>query len=539
MTSVDTDILSALAAKGIDPRVLQASAVSTPHFGKLFFPDRYTRPFAPQAHALFEIMDRPAKPIGCAICHRGFGKTTNSSITLPARHIVWGTKRCYVHVSNSATKAIRETENLKYALLNSELAKYIVGEIKGEEWSKDGYVVNKTMVLPRGAMQQVRGYNYLGHRPDLIVIDDLEDNEGVRSEERRDRLLEWFMSDVMGSVDKSKHNWQIFINGTILHYDSLLQKLRDPNLFPDIEVVDISLCDESLKSNWPEYMSDEEVAALAHQYQRAGKMSIFAREYMNKPAADEDQNFKAEYFKYLDHFEFKKRTKDRVVSTYVIADPAKTATAKAADSAAVVVSVCREEAIIYVADTYNEKVMPSDFMNAVIELASKWQVSGIAVESTGLNEYILQPWRNELSRRGIRTPLIEVKATVKKEDRVGALAPYYANGYIFHNKEKTTHLEHQLLEYPNAKYWDLMDALAHIISVANIQREEFFDVGWKGSPFDEDDFEYLEQTDYKDNPLSYAQSISNIENRYGPAYGEMFAGRRDYRPLNFGDDYEW
>jgi hypothetical protein len=60
-----------------------------------------------------------------------------------------------------------------------------------------------------------------GERPDLVILDDIESEEHANSKSLRDKLKKWFYRVVMGLSQNAK----IFVIGTILHYDSLLNEL--------------------------------------------------------------------------------------------------------------------------------------------------------------------------------------------------------------------------------------------------------------------------------------------------------------------------
>lgn len=59
-------------------------------------------------------------------------------------------------------------------------------------------------------------------RPDLIIMDDIENDEDVRSFEQRRKLSSWFFSAVSKAGD---FYTDIVFIGTVLHKDSLLANL--------------------------------------------------------------------------------------------------------------------------------------------------------------------------------------------------------------------------------------------------------------------------------------------------------------------------
>ena len=119
------------------------------------------------------------------------------------------------------------------------------------------------------------GYTYpnkVDLRPGLIIIDDLEDSESVRSEEQRAKRKSWLFADVLNSIDRSKKDWRIIVIGTLLHEDSILANLMEDR---DWEHVHLALCNDRFESNWPDFMSNMEVLKLADSFRRQGLIDDF------------------------------------------------------------------------------------------------------------------------------------------------------------------------------------------------------------------------------------------------------------------------
>lgn len=79
-----------------------------------------------------------------------------------------------------------------------------------------------------GSGKRMRGLRHGPHRPDLVILDDLENDENVRSPTQRDKLESWLTKTVLklGAADDSL---DLFYIGTLLHYDSVLARtLKNP-----------------------------------------------------------------------------------------------------------------------------------------------------------------------------------------------------------------------------------------------------------------------------------------------------------------------
>lgn len=454
--------------------ILRARA-DTKLFASAFLPSYFERPFPSISDAIFRAIDSSKSQKVVIAAPRGWGKTSIDGLAFPARNICYRLKKFIVHVSNTADAAIMVARNLKQALITEDIKRgdiipTVFGNLKGSQWGEQKFVAGSTFVMPRGSGQQIRGLNYEGHRPDLIIVDDLEDAEAVMNEERREKLKQWFFADLMNSVDRSSKEWKIVVVGTILHEAALLTQLLQDDTW---ERVKISLCDDSLKSNWPDYMSDQQVEELFRSYANQGQADTFAREYQNKPISGLDAVFKGEYFKGYEPRELiESRSPDLFFVTIV--DPAKTVKLSSADSAVVTVGLDMKAQKIYFHDCVAKKMHPDELMDAMFEQVERHGSRILAVEVTSLNEFITQPIKNEMRKRGCYPQFVELKARDKKENRVAQLAPFYRQGYIFHNRNVSQKLEMQLMSFPRSELWDVMDAFAYVIELMELDEKYFY-----------------------------------------------------------------
>jgi hypothetical protein len=128
---------------------------------------------------------------------------------------------------------------------------------------------------------------------------------------------------------------------------------------------------------------------------------------------------------------------------------------------------------------------PDEIYDALFGMGTRLGAKVLGIEETSLNEFIKQPIKNEMFRRGTFFELIWLKARggtslgksseKGKALRIKELVPYYRNGFIYHNKTNATikKLEGQLLMFPRSKLWDLMDCAAYIIEMLELGERYF------------------------------------------------------------------
>lgn len=479
-------------------KVLSVCQQSTRITAKTFFPERFNMPFADSIHGeIFKLIDGPDQKVAIA-APRGWGKTSVVALAYMARWILFNLTGFICYINKSHDAASLQTENLRRELVTNKEIKTFFGEIRTkdpnafgfeETFSKKAWVAYDTLVWPRGAGQQVRGVLFKNDRPGLIVIDDLEDPQKIENDEIRKGWYEWLYADVIKAVPRigiQAKNWKIVYIDTLKHEDSVLQKLLDS---PEWKSVRLEACDDNFKSTAPEFISDEEIMKEWQQHVDAGQTDVFFRELRNLPISTKDAAFRQEYFRYynlppdkygsendikLTDVDVQKNTN---IETVVILDPAKTVKIHSAESAIVGIGIDLTSARVFIRDIVSEKLYPDEIYDALFGMAMMLDAKVIGIEETSLNEFIKQPIKNEMFRRGSFFELIWLKARggMKKELRVKELVPYYRGGYIYHNASCATikKLEQQLLMFPRSALWDIMDCEAYLIEMLELGERYF------------------------------------------------------------------
>jgi predicted phage terminase large subunit-like protein len=479
--------------------ILSRCSVSTRMVAKTFFPERFHLPFAEQIHGpIFDLIDGTDQKVAIA-APRGFGKTSTVALALIARWILFRLTGFVVYINKSHDAASLQTENLRRELVTNKSIKHFFGNVRtrdtentefDEAFSKKSWVAFDTMVWPRGAGQQVRGVLYKNDRPGLFVIDDLEDPDLIENEDNRNKWFQWLYADVIKAVPRvgpMAKEWKIVYIDTLKHEDSVLQRLLNSSEWKSVR---LEACDDNFKSTAPNFISDADIKKEWEDHVSAGQTDVFFRELRNLPISTKDSAFRQEYFKYYNlppgRIAVQDREintldieiqQDRNIETVVILDPAKTVKIHSAESAIVGIGIDLTTAKLYIRDVISEKMYPDEIYDSLFGMAIRLGAKVIGIEDTSLNEFIRQPIKNEMFRRGSFFELVWLKTRggMKKELRIKELVPYYRGGYIYHNASCATikKLEQQLLMFPRSALWDLMDAEAYIVEMLELGERYF------------------------------------------------------------------
>lgn len=230
---------------------------------------------------------------------RGSAKSTILAFLKPFHDIVFKKRRFILIISNTFKKAAMSLDTIKKEIQENQMIRdlhpglevYKDAEGDSEIRHPDGFT---TKILCKGVDQlgSVRGVKFGAYRPDLVIGDDMEDDELVRSPERRVQLQQDF-DDVLTPIGDSDTQF-VFI-GTILHDDSLLAKLVSKTYYPEYKKLLYKARYKRKgepKSLWPAKWTVEELNQMEKD-----KPSVFAKEMQNDPASGANARFKKEDFR--------------------------------------------------------------------------------------------------------------------------------------------------------------------------------------------------------------------------------------------------
>jgi len=513
----DSDISPELRAEA--QLLLEDCRHNTALHSKIMFPDRFDFPFGPGHKEICMALDDDTIQKLLIIAPRGYGKTTLLQLGFASKRILFNQSKFIVPISKSEINALNQTETLKMQLISNSMIKKLWGSMKTQQFSKEQWRANnelRTVIMPRGSGQQVRGL-LLDSRPDLIIGDDIEDTEGVESETQREKLKRRIMEDYMNCVDYKKNDWRIVFIGSMLHEDSFLANIEDAyheslkaGKKPDWHVINLSICDDNYKSNWPEAYSDQWIADKMGEYERMGLLDSFAREFMGVSTSAE-ANFKKEYFRQYREADLPEEVRNRLVNI-VISDPAKTAKKTSCDTAIIVWGIDLVGQNYYLRSIVREHLHMDEIISRMLDAAARWKARAIGVEVTGSEEQIMYPLRNEMLMRRQMFILEELKARGKKEERAATMLPFYRMHRVFHEESIASLIELPLMSFPRCKRWDVIDAASYLSKMLNLGKLYLHSTDFGDAKSLEDYYKKLKEEDERSGKYQHEACPSPFMN---------------------------
>ena len=417
---------------------------------EVFFSHRHAYPMAPFHRALvadFWGSDRYYIDFGFREC----GKTTlvEEAITIAACE---GEFRNCVIVGAKESLAAELLTTIKVELEQNEGLVAVYGEMRGSTWATTRITLaGGGCIQAIGRDQSLRGTKYLDWRPDLVIINDFEDEDAVLTPEGRRASVRWVLKVLLPACDRRKRKVRIY--DTVRDPDSVPMQLHRSG-WP-ARFIPVSYLDEAGEEqpSWPGHptMTREWLENERSLYQRLGEADIWEREYMCSPASHAERVFLAEHFR-VEPVELSWQ------AVYAMIDPARTVRRTSATTGWAVWSWVRNRLIVWQAGA--AQLLPDEVIDLAFRIAREFRPVHVDFEEDGLNEWLLQPIRARMLRDGV-IPYRGVRAPRGKIDFIRGLQPYFSAGEVILASDMPA-LREQLLSFPTGKI-DAPNALAYAL----------------------------------------------------------------------------
>jgi hypothetical protein len=390
---------------------------------------------------------------------RDSAKSTLSEEGVIVRALLREFKNAVV-IGASYPRAKEKLTAIKNEFVVNPYINQLFGSMEGPTWGEGRIVLNNGVCISAlGAGMSMRGMKYLDSRPDFWLIDDLEDEESVRTPEAREQNMHWLYRTFLPAL--AKQSMGRFL-GNRLDQDAVIVKIsKDPAWrhyrFP------IMGQDENGEERydlppgkwvplWREKFSLEDIAVKRAEYERQGLLHDFNCEYMCEAEDPGTRLFTDGQAKTVGHL----RTWEAVYAAY---DPARTTGQKSAMTGKAVFSWIRNKLVVWEGDA--QLWLPDQIVDDMLQTDDTWSPVELGVEATGLEEFIMQPLRHKALQRRQLLPLRRLKPPRGKDSFIKGLQPFFKAGEVeFVNV--TSEARGQLLAFPTGRK-DFPNALAYAL----------------------------------------------------------------------------
>lgn len=432
---------------------------------------------------------------------RGHAKSTNFTFKDDLHAILYGYKHYIMILSDSSEQAEGFLEDIKTEIEDNGNIIMDFGELKGDKVWRTGVMLTKNDIKVEaiGSGKKIRGRKHRNWRPDLIVLDDIENDENVNTPEQRRKLKSWFDKAVSKAGDTYT---DIMYIGTILHYDSLLSKVlknakydraqyravisfaTNAKLWDEWEAIYTNLFNDNHREDALAFYKSHEDEMLAGtevlweeklSYYDLMEMRVsegvasFNSEMQNDPIDPENATLNPEWFDYYDPDQM-----DWKDPRYIFVganDPSLGKNKKSDTSSIINLALDTHTGYMYVADASIEKRKPDVIIDDVIEMSRRLKRDynkgffKFGVETVQFQYFFKEVMAQKSAESGEYLPIEEIQSSANKMLRIESLQPVIKNKYLKFNREHKTLLK-QMEEFPMGRNDDGPDGLQMAVALA-------------------------------------------------------------------------
>lgn len=308
---------------------------------------------------------------------------------------------------------------------------------------------------------------------DVIILDDVEDDENTRTEERVDGLVNWFTGTIM---QLREPHTKIIVVGTLKTLKPDIYKLVRENPAWDCQVVsaitshtlseieyepvyheetgrlvDVTIRTEGVTTLWP---AKWDLRTLLMEMLASPRRSIWIREKLNDLHALAGKMFKRQWF----HYEEPERL-PRLVKTVQAWDTSY-GEGKSNFSVCVTAALSADNKV-YVLRVRRERLEFPELVRAMRSEYERMRPSRVVVEDKVSGRSAIQTLERETT-----IPLVRVSpGTQDKAARAEAVTPYYEAGRVVHvtGGDWLDTFEDELVMFPDGEFDDQVDALVYAV----------------------------------------------------------------------------
>lgn len=432
-------------------------------FFSIYLAHYLTYPTAQFHKDFFAITENDSKRMSVIVAFRGSAKSTIMTVSYPIWAITgYQQKKFILILSQTQSQARQHMMNLKQELESNERLRADFGafEEDTDQWGLQSLVIPKygARITVASSEQSVRGLRNRQFRPDLIICDDVEDLNSVKTKEGRDNTFAWFTGEIMpaGNPETTK----LIVIGNLLHDDSLLMRLKE------------RIDEKSLlgKFYWYPLLTEDKVITWPGRFPTIGhiealKQSIpsdeaWQREFLLHIVVDQERVVHPSWIQYYEKLPTIGEGNFRYA---VIGCDLAISQKDTADYTAMVVALVfgrRENMRVYIlSNPVNERLTFPDQVCRAKLLSQANHNALFFIEDVGYQSALV----DELKRQGMPAEGVKVYGQDKRA-RLAMTTQFIQNGQILFPKHGAEELISQLVNFGREKHDDLADAFSILVN---------------------------------------------------------------------------
>lgn len=427
--------------------IVALGAQNDDFYCKQFFPKTFRQEMPAFSWQMNAAMNDPTRRYVAFKMFRGSSKTSRIRARV-SKHIAYALSRVILFVSNSQRHSIYSLKWLRKQVEFNGAWSQTFGLRKGATWSEEiieivhGVENTSIYVIALGITGQIRGINLDDFRPDLIVLDDPDNEETTATPEQREKTSDLVFGALLKSLappSEAPFAKVLLAQTPFNKFDLIAQCEADSGW----STFTLGCFDTRGESVWPERFSTEFLLKEKEQHIRMNKLSLWMREMECKIVAKEMASFRAEWIQYWDVLPDDLQ--------YIIAiDPASSDNKDADDQVVGVLGwryVARKLHVYLVEYTAEKGEMPEATAVTFFHYKRTYRPRKAVVEAIAYQRVLA--WYLETKMRELGTWMVvdRVQDKRRKADRIEQELGSVASDYRLYCKPEHTKFVEQFCEY--------------------------------------------------------------------------------------------
>jgi predicted phage terminase large subunit-like protein len=370
---------------------------------------------------------------------RDHAKSTAITKAFTLAATLFRARRFVLIISDTYKQATFFLQNIKQELQSNETLIKLFGVKQFLTDREDDVIVEMNdghtfRIIALGSEQKVRGFLWASNsgdlRPDLIIGDDLENDEIVQNDDRREKFRNWLSNAVLPCLSE---RGVIRIIGTILHMDSALERFMPKDNSTNAVQDEKGLCTRMKRPHggwmgyryaahgpdgkfkhilWPVKWSKERLMEMQRMYLGQGNPEGYYQEYLNRPIDPHNAFFQDKDF--LDFSEKERDFEFQYSPTYLSVDLAVSVKTKR-DWCAFGIGSIGADGSLYIRHVIRDRMDPVEIVETILRLKRIYKFDDLLI-GKGTLEKSIGPFLKErlYSLPGI---FININAIPEIEDK--------------------------------------------------------------------------------------------------------------------------
>jgi len=448
-------------------------------FFSVYFNHYMFYPFADFHYNMFNLTEDSTINTALIMAFRGSAKSTVFTLSYPIWAILGKLEKKFVIILGQTQRQARQhLINIRKELECNHLLKSDLGPFKEieDEWGSYSLVIPKynARITAASMEQTIRGMKHLQYRPDLIICDDIEDLQSVKTKEGRDKIHNWISGEVIPAGDKNTKT--IFV-GNLLHEDSLLMRIKDKIEAKalDGKLLMVPLLNEKNQIAWKGKYSN--MREIETERKKIANENSWFREYLLKMLSNHERVVQPEWIHYYDELpnnydSNKDEDRFRFHATGLdLAITEKESSDYTAMVSGQLFGVGDKLKIYILPNPINKRMgFPEtvETVGGLIEFNCNYKKYRVFVENIGYQLALIQLLDKILVKATSKiSDKVKIEEFIPKGDkrsRLAAISPYIQNGTILFPKKGAETLINQLVNLGKERFDDLADAFVCLVT---------------------------------------------------------------------------